>query len=58
MDEVYSGEVLWFIENNGDGMVKSSATVKNVFNSDKLSEQDLISLLRIIRRSYVLHLTR
>lgn len=42
---VYSGEVLWFIENNGDGMVKSSATVKNVFNSDKLSEQESNKLI-------------
>lgn len=35
---VNTGDILYFIENNADGMVKASASVKSVFNSDKLSE--------------------
>lgn len=37
---VYPGEVLWFIENSGDGMVRCRATVKSVFNSEKLTEEE------------------
>lgn len=37
---VQSGEVLWFIENKGDGLVRACATVKEVFNSDKLTVEE------------------
>lgn len=37
---VFPGEVLWFVENSGDGLVRCRATVKNVFNSEKLTEQE------------------
>ncbi len=37
---VYPGEVLWFIENSGNGFVRCCGTVKEVFNSEKLTEQE------------------
>lgn len=42
---VHPGEVLWFVENSGDGLVRCRATVKNVFNSEKLSEQESQKLI-------------
>ena len=32
-------DILYFIENNGDGFVKGKATVDKVFNSDKLTKE-------------------
>jgi hypothetical protein len=43
---VEPGDCLFFIENNGDGIVRASATVDTVFNSDKLSEEQSAALLR------------
>lgn len=43
---VFSGDVLYFIENNADGMVKACATVKNVVNSDKLTEEESIQIIK------------
>lgn len=37
---VFEGETLYFIENNGDGLVKAKATVKSVFNSEKMIAQN------------------
>ena len=37
---VFEGETLYFIENNGDGLVKAKATVKSVFNSEKMTEEE------------------
>jgi len=34
---VLEGETLYFIENNGDGLIKAKAMVKSVFNSEKLN---------------------
>jgi len=42
---VYPGEALWFIENSGDGLVRCSATVKKVFNSEKLTGQESLDLI-------------
>lgn len=42
---VFPGEVLWFVENNGDGLVRCCARVKNVFNSEKLTEQESHNVL-------------
>ncbi len=36
---VADGDTLYFIENNGDGLIKAIATVKGVFNSEKLTEE-------------------
>ncbi|RCW38545.1 hypothetical protein [Marinilabilia salmonicolor] len=38
-------DVLYFIENNGDGLVKGKAVVENVFNSEKLAKEQSIELV-------------
>src|SRR5512139_3877837 len=43
---VEPGDCLIFIENNGEGIVRASATVKHVFNSEKLSEEQSAALLQ------------
>lgn len=42
---VHAGDVLYFINNNGEGEVKAKGIVKSVFNSDKMSEKESISLI-------------
>jgi len=42
---VFEGDVLYFIENNADGMIKAKAIVKSVFNSDKMTEEESIALV-------------
>lgn len=37
---VFKGETLFFIENNGTGLIKAKATVKSVFNSEKMTEEE------------------
>lgn len=37
---VFEGETLYFIENNSDGLIKAKATVKSVFNSEKMTEEE------------------
>jgi hypothetical protein len=37
---IEEGHTLYFIENNGDGMVKAKATVQKVFNSCKLTKEE------------------
>jgi hypothetical protein len=37
---VFEKESLYFIENNGDGLIKAKAVVKSVFNSDKMTEEE------------------
>ncbi|WP_432663693.1 hypothetical protein R9X47_24300 [Wukongibacter baidiensis] len=36
---VFKGETLYFIENNGSGLIKAKATVTSVFNSEKMTEE-------------------
>ena len=43
---VQPGDCLFFIVNNGEGIVRASATVGNVFNSEKLTEEQSAALLR------------
>lgn len=38
---VQSGDKLRFVQNNGEGLVLASATVSQVFNSEKLSEEKI-----------------
>ncbi len=52
---VHPGEVLWFIENNGNGLIRCQATVKKVFSSEKLTEQE--SQRIIIEHQPMLRLT-
>lgn len=35
---VFEGDRLYFIENNGDRLIKAKAAVKSVFNSEKMAE--------------------
>lgn len=42
---IEEGHTLYFIENNGDGLVKGKATVQNVFNSGQLSKEESYSLV-------------
>jgi len=42
---VFEGETLYFIENNGTGLITARATVKSVFNSEKMTEEESISLV-------------
>jgi hypothetical protein len=43
---VQPGDCLFFIENNGEGIVRASATVSHVLNSEKLSEEQSAELLK------------
>ncbi len=43
---VNKGDILYFINNNAEGNVKAKATVSSVFNSDKMSEEESISLVK------------
>jgi hypothetical protein len=38
-------DTLYFINNNAEGVVKAMATVKSVFNSDKMSKEESIELV-------------
>lgn len=38
-------DVLYFIENKGDGLVKGKAIVDNVFNSEKLTKEESIEVV-------------
>jgi len=42
---VNSGDVLYFINNNSEGLVKALARVKNVFNSEKMSPEESKNLI-------------
>ena len=42
---VFKSDVLYFIENKGDGLIKGKAIVKSVFNSDKLSKEESNSIV-------------
>ena len=42
---VDEGDILYFIENKGDGLIKAKAEVKSVFNSEKLTEDESKNLV-------------
>ncbi|PWE00179.1 hypothetical protein [Marinilabilia rubra] len=42
---VDKGDVLYFVENKGDGLVKGKAVVDSVFNSDKLTKEQSADLV-------------
>jgi hypothetical protein len=42
---VSSGDVLYFINNNAEGVIKAKAKVKMVLNSDKMSKEESIALV-------------
>ncbi|AKA34282.1 hypothetical protein [Flagellimonas lutaonensis] len=43
--EVSVGDILYFIENKGDGLIKGAAEVKEVFNSGKLTKEESAELI-------------
>lgn len=42
---VFAGDTLYFINNNGEGLIKAKAKVKDVFNSEKLTKEESESLI-------------
>ncbi len=42
---VNKNDVLFFIENKGDGLIKGKAVVDSVFNSDKLTKEQSIEIV-------------
>jgi hypothetical protein len=42
---VESGDALYFINNNAEGLVKAKALVKNVFNSEKMTREESLGLV-------------
>ncbi len=42
---VDAGDILYFINNNGEGEVKAKAVVKSVFNSEKMTKEQSINLV-------------
>jgi len=42
---VNDGDLLYFINNNGEGQVKVKAAVKSVYNSEKLTKEESIALV-------------
>ncbi len=43
--KVNIGDILYFIENKGDGLVKAKAVVSDVFNSEQLTKEESINLI-------------
>ena len=42
---VHQGDVLWFIENSGNGLVRCRADVKHAISSEKLNEHESLELI-------------
>jgi hypothetical protein len=42
---VHLGDILYLIRNNAEGEIKARATVKNVFNSDKMTKEESAELI-------------
>lgn len=42
---VNAEDILYFINNNGEGKIKASAIVKEVYNSEKMSKDESIALV-------------
>ena len=43
---VNKGDVLYFINNNGEGMIKAKAIVKTVLNSEKMTPEESTELVK------------
>lgn len=43
---VFTNDILYFVENNGNGNIKAKAIVKSVINSEKLSPNESIDLVK------------
>ncbi|XMB85702.1 hypothetical protein RJG79_09850 [Mycoplasmatota bacterium WC44] len=42
---VFQNDILYFINNNGEGLVKAICNVKEVYNSDKMTTEESIELV-------------
>jgi len=42
---VHAGDLLYFINNTAEGLVRAKATVKNAFHSEKLAEEESRALI-------------
>jgi hypothetical protein len=42
---VNPGDILYFINNNAEGVVKAKGTVRNVTNSDKMTNEESVALV-------------
>ena len=42
---IENGDILYFIENNGDGIIKAKGIAQNVFCSGKLTKEESVSLV-------------
>ena len=45
-ERVNERDVLYFINNNVEGLIKANGIVSSIFNSEKMSKEDSISLLK------------
>ncbi|MHA2226653.1 MAG: hypothetical protein ACXAC8_15690 [Candidatus Hodarchaeales archaeon] len=43
---VHTGDILYLIKNNGEGLIKGKCAVKSVLNSDKLSKEESVQLIK------------
>lgn len=43
--KVNKGDILYFIENKGDGLIKARATVAEVFNSEQLTKDESVAVV-------------
>ncbi|WP_441000135.1 hypothetical protein [Fodinibius sp. SL11] len=43
---VNEGDILYFIRNNAEGVVKAKGIVESVFNSDKMSTEESVALVK------------
>ena len=43
---VNEGDILYFINNNAEGLVKAKAIVDSVFNSEKMSTEESVALIK------------
>lgn len=43
---VNAGDTLYFINNNGEGIIKGVGIVKSVFNSEKMTEEESANLVK------------
>ena len=42
---VFAGEIIYFLENDGKGLIRAKGVIKSVFNSEKLSEVESEKLI-------------
>jgi len=53
--KVFKDDVLYFVENSGDGLIKARAVVDEVYNSEKLTKEDSEKLVEENQESLLLN---